>query len=114
MITVKVCDEIESINGIEANEVFKMRKDLDNARGDIFLVKEGDRVLQIEIGSIIKANYKFDTNLSIEETAQQWLIKHNEEIESQKAEELTLEEMQEQLALLSYQVMMMQENKDGE
>lgn len=110
MLRVEVWDEISPINGVEAEEIFRMRKDLDRARGDIFLVKQGDAVMQIEIGTIIKGNYGFDSNLSIQETAEQYLIKREEEEAKAQEEQMTIEELQEQVAMLSYQVMMYEED----
>lgn len=107
MLTVQVWDEVSPLNGIPAEEIFANRDDLDRARGDIFLVYHNGVLAQIEIGEIIRGNYGFDPNLSIEETANQYL--ETREIEAQKAKErqLTVEELQEQVAMLSYQVMMM-------
>ena len=108
MLTVQVWDEVSPLNGIPAEEIFANRDDLDRARGDIFLVYHNGVLAQIEIGETIRGNYGFDPNLSIEETANQYL--EAREIEAQKAKErqLTVDELQEQVAMLSYQVMMME------
>ena len=115
MLRVEVWDEVSPINGVEAERIFEMRDDLARARGDIFLVKQGDAVMQIEIGAIIKCNYGFDANLSIQEVAEQYLAKREEEEAKAQEEQMTVEEMQEQIAMLSYQVMMMEANvEEGE
>lgn len=108
MLSVQVWDEISPLNGIPAEEIFANRDDLNRARGDIFLVFNNGVLSQIEIGTIIRGNYGFDENLSIEEIANKYL--EMREIEAQRAEErqLTVEELQEQVAMLSYQVMMME------
>jgi len=115
MLRVEVWDEVSPINGVEAERIFEMRDDLVRARGDIFLVKQGDAVMQIEIGAIIKCNYGFDANLSIQEVAEQYLAKREEEEAKAQEEQMTVEEMQEQIAMLSYQVMMLEANvEEGE
>jgi hypothetical protein len=110
MLRIEVWDEVSPINGVDAKRIFEMRDDLVKARGDIFLVKQGNQVMQIEIGAIIKANYGFDSNLSIKEVAEQYLAKREEEEAKVQEEQLTIEELQEQVAMLSYQVMMMEAN----
>ena len=110
MLTVKVWDEVSPINGIPAEEVFANRDDLNRARGDIFLVYHNEVLSQIEIGEIIRGNYGFDPNLSIEETANQYLEAREMEAQKAKEHQLTVEELQEQVAMLSYQVMMMEED----
>ena len=113
MLRVEVWDEKSAINGVEAEEIFKSRRDLARARGDIFLVKQGDSVVQIEIGATIKANLGLDFNLSIQEVADLYLAKREEEDAVAQEEQLTLAELQEEVAMLSYMVMMNGEDVEG-
>lgn len=111
MRIVKVWDGKESINGIPAEEVLANRKDLERALGDIFLVLVNGQVTQIEIGATIKSIYNLDENLSIEEVANAYLARREEEEAREREEQLTNEELQEQVAMLSYHIMMLEENK---
>ncbi len=108
MLSVQVWDEVSPLNGIPAEEIFANRDDLDRARGDIFLVFNNGVLSQIEIGAIIRGNYGFDENLSIEEIANQYLEMREMEAQRARERQLTVEELQEQVAMLSYQVMMME------
>lgn len=111
MKIVKVWDGKESINGVPAKDILANREDLRRALGDIFLVLVNGQVTQIEIGATIKAIYDLDENLSIEEVAEAYLAKREEKEAREKEEKLTNEELQEQVAMLSYHVMMLEENK---
>lgn len=108
MLSVQVWDEISPLNGIPAEEIFANRDDLDRARGDIFLVFNNGVLSQIEIGTIIRGNYGFAEDLSIEEIANQYLEMREMEAARARERQLTVEELQEQVAMLSYQVMMME------
>lgn len=108
MRIVKVWDGKESINGVPAEDILANREDLRRALGDIFLVLVNGQVAQIEIGAIIKSIYNLDENLSIQEVAEAYLAIREEEEARVRQEQLTNEELQEQVAMLSYQVMMLE------
>lgn len=110
---VKVWNGLDPINGIPANRVLENREDLANALGDIFLVMNGDQVLQIEIGSVIRAIYDFSEELDIQGIADAYLIRKQEDDARQEQEVLTIEELQEEVALLSYDNMIMQSQMNG-
>lgn len=106
---VIIWDEISTINGVSAEEVFANRPDLSAAKGDIFLVVDAyNRVNEIQIGSIIASNYNMASGLSLQQIADNYMIKKQEEVEAAEIEQLTNEELQEQVALLSYEVMELQ------
>lgn len=108
MKIVKVWDGKESINGVPAKDILANREDLRRALGDIFLVLVNGQVAQIEIGATIKSIYNLDENLSIQEVAEAYLAIREEEEARVRQEQLTNEELQEQVAMLSYQVMMLE------
>ena len=114
MRVVKVWDGKESINGVPAKDVLANREDLKRALGDIFLVLVNGQVTQIEIGTIIKSIYDLNENLSIQEIAEAYLAIKEEEETRERQEQLTNEELQEQVAMLSYQVMMLENNNTEE
>lgn len=107
MLTVEVWDEVSPLNGIPAEEIFANRDDLDRARGDIFLVYHNGVLAQIEIGTIIRGNYGMSPDLSLQQIADEYLRLREEEAQQAKQRQLTVDELQEQVAMLSYQVMMM-------
>lgn len=113
MKSVKVWNGIDAINGISAERILADREDLANALGDIFLVMQGSQVLQIEIGSIIRSIYEFDEEMPIQEVAEAYLAKHEEEKARAAEEQITIDELQEEVALLSYDNMMMQTQLNG-
>lgn len=108
MSKIVIWDGQQPINGIKAETVLRNREDLANALGDIFLVMTGDVVTEIQIGKTISANYNLDPSLSLEEIANAYLAKKAEEEETEKIERLTNEELQEEIAVLSYEVMLLQ------
>ena len=108
--TIEIWNGQTPINGISADEILANRNDLKNALGDIFLVKQGEQVCEIQIGKIISANYEMEAGLSIEEIAQAYMVKKEEEAAASTLERMTNEELQEEVAILSYEVMMLQES----
>lgn len=106
---VKIWDGKEAINGIPAEEVLANRADLRNALGDIFLVMQGEQVCEIQIGRIIAANYEMEPGMNLQEIADAYMVKKQEEKEAAEIERMTNEELQEEVAMLSYDVMMLQE-----
>ena len=113
MSKVKIWDEKSAINGVEAKDILANRDDLANALGDIFLVVDDSEeiVSEIQIGKIISSNYGFETGLSLQEIADKYMeVKKQEALEAEK-ERLTVEELQEEVALLSYEVIMLQETR---
>ncbi len=113
MKSVKVWNGVEAINGIPAERILAEREDLANALGDIFLVMQGNQVLQIEIGSIIRAIYEFDEEMPIQEVAEAYLARHEEEKALAAQEQITVDELQEEVALLSYDNMMIKNQLNG-
>ena len=111
--TVKIWDGKEAINVVPADKILANREDLACALGDIFLVIENGHVSNIEVGAVIKSCYDLDENLNIEEVAEAYLVKRAEEEARQAEEQLTIEQLQEQVAMLSYQVMMMEADVEG-
>ena len=102
MTNIQIWNGKTSINGISAEQILANRQDLANALGDIFLVvNDNGKVTEIQIGSIIASNYGFDSNLDIQGIAEAYMSKKEEE-------KLTTEELQEEVARLSYDVMMLQ------
>ena len=110
--TIEIWDEISPINGISAEEVLANRPDLASAHGDIFLVKENGVIVGIEVGQIIKANLGYAEDMTLQEIADLYLEKRIEMDEAEKIENLTVERLQEEVALLSYDVIMLQEPID--
>lgn len=113
MKTIQIWDGQSSINGVEADVILANRDDLRRSLGDIFLVKEGNLVCEIQIGTIIAANYGMDPELSLEEIANTYMIKVQEEAEAAEIERMTNEELQEEVATLSYDVMVCQAAMNG-
>lgn len=113
MLKIKIWDEKSSINGVSAETILANRPDLVAASGDIFLVVDNyDNVREIQIGAIIASNFQMEAGLSLQEIAEQYLIKREEEEEAAKLERLTVDELQEEVAILSYQVMVLQSYQD--
>lgn len=105
-----VWDEVSPINGIPAEDVFANRDDLRLARGDIFIVVDDyNQVLEIQLGKIIASVYEMDPKLSLQEIADEYMLKRQQEEEAEAAELITNEQLQEEVAMLSYDVMLMQE-----
>ena len=109
MANIQIWDGKTSINGISAEQILANRQDLANALGDIFLVvNDNGKVTEIQIGSIIASNYGFDSSLDIQGIADAYMAKKEEEKLAAEEEKLTVEELQEEVATLSYEVMMSQ------
>lgn len=105
-----VWDEVSPINGIPAEEVLANRDDLRHARGDIFIVVDDyDQVLEIQLGKIIASAYEMNPGLSLQEIADEYMIRKQQEEEAEIEERITSEQLQEEIAILSYDVMLMQE-----
>ena len=109
MANVQIWDGTTSINGINAEQILANRQDLANALGDIFLVvNDNGKVTEIQIGSIIASNYGMSADLTLQEIADAYMVKKEEEKLQAEQERLTNEELQEEVATLSYEVMMLQ------
>ena len=109
MANIQIWDGKTSINGISAEQILANRQDLANALGDIFLVvNDNGKVTEIQIGSIIASNYGFDSSLDIQGIADAYMAKKEEEKLQAEQERLTVEELQGEVATLSYDVMMLQ------
>lgn len=111
--TVKIWDEQSSINGVPAADVLANRDDLRRASGDIFLVMQGNQVCEIQIGSIIAANYGMEEGMNLQEIADAYMVKKEEEAAAAEVERMGVEELQEEVAMLSYDVMVCQASMNG-
>ena len=111
MAKIKIWNGDTSINGVSAEQILANREDLRLSLGDIFLVVDDSEevVSEIQIGKIISSIYGFEAGLSLQEIADKYMkVKEQEALEVEK-ERLTVEELQEEVALLSYEVIMLQE-----
>ena len=113
MRRVVIWDGQSPINGIEAEVVLANRDDLRRALGDIFLVMQGEQVCEIQIGKIIAANYSMEEGMSLQEIADTYMVKKQEEEEAAEVERMGVEELQEEVATLSYDVMVCQAALNG-
>lgn len=109
MKSIKIWDGKSPINGVDAETILENRNDLRIALGDIFLVMQGDVATEIQIGKTISTNYNMESGLSLQEIADLYLVKKAEEELNAEMERITNEELQEEVALLSYEVMMLKE-----
>lgn len=109
MQRVIIWDEISPINGVPAEKVLENRPDLVAAHGDIFLVIDAyDRVNEIQIGATIAANYGMEPGMELQAIADAYMVKKQEEAEAAEVERINVEELQEEVATLSYDVMICQ------
>lgn len=109
-----IWDETSPINGVSAETVLANRPDLRAAHGDIFLVISNyNRVQEIQIGSVIADNYNMEPGKTLQEIADEYMIKKQEERESRKLEKSEIEILQEEVALLNYDVMVCQAASTG-
>ena len=109
-----VWDEVSPINGVEAEVILANRDDLVRAHGDIFLVvDEYNQVSEIQIGTVIAANYEMEPGMELQAIADAYMIKKQEEVEAAEVERMTTEELQEEVAVLSYDVMVLQAAANG-
>ena len=114
MQRVIIWDEISPINGIPAEKVLENRPDLVAAHGDIFLVIDAyDRVNEIQIGATIAANYDMEPGMELQAIADAYMVKKQEETEAAEIERMGVEELQEEIATLSYDVMVCQAALNG-
>lgn len=108
MLKVKVWDGESPINGVPAAEVLAVRKDIVNNLDDVFLVlDEHDVVSEIQFGKIIASNYGMQTGMSTLQIAEQYLVEKQKEAAAAEEEKLTVDQLQEEVAVLSYEVMML-------
>ena len=114
MQRVVIWDEISPINGIPAERVLENRPDLVAAHGDIFLVLDVyDKVNEIQIGATIAANYGMEPGMELQAIADAYMVKKQEEEEAAEVERMGVEELQEEVALLNYDVMVCQAAING-
>jgi hypothetical protein len=110
-----VWDEVSPINGVEAEVVLANRDDLVRSHGDIFLVvDEYNQVSEIQIGTVIAANYGMEPGMELQAIADAYMVKKEEERQAEELERMTTEELQEEVAVLSYDVMVLQAAANGE
>ena len=109
-----VWDEVSPINGVEAEVILANRDDLVRAHGDIFLVvDEYNQVSEIQIGTVIAANYGMEPGMELQAIADAYMVKKQEEAEAAEVERMGVEELQEEVATLSYDVMVCQAAMNG-
>ena len=114
MQRVVIWDEVSPINGVPAERVLENRPDLVAAHGDIFLVVDAyDRVNEIQIGATIAANYGMEPGMELQAIADAYMVKKEEEAAAAEVERMTNEELQEEVAILSYDVMVCQAAMNG-
>ena len=114
MAQVQIWDEQSPINGVPAETVLANRPDLVAAHGDIFLVVDDyDRVNEIQIGATIAANYGMEPGMDLQAIADAYMVKKQEEAEAAEVERMGVEELQEEVATLSYDVMVCQAALNG-
>ena len=114
MQRVLIWDEVSPINGVPAERVLENRPDLVAAHGDIFLVVDAyDRVNEIQIGATIAANYGMEPGMELQAIADAYMVKKEEEAAAAEVERMTNEELQEEVAILSYDVMVCQAAMNG-
>lgn len=114
MARVVIWDEVSPINGVPAETVLANRPDLRVAHEDIFLVVDDyNRVNEIQIGSTIAANYGMEPGMELQAIADAYMVKKQEEEEAAEVERMTNEELQEEVATLSYDVMVCQAAMNG-
>lgn len=114
MLRVVIWDEVSPINGVPAERVLENRPDLVAAHGDIFLVVDDyNRVNEIQIGATIAANYGMEPGIELQAIADAYMVKKEEEKEAEKVEKMTVDELQEEVATLSFEVMVCQAALDG-
>jgi hypothetical protein len=114
MQRVVIWDEVSPINGIPAERVLENRPDLVAAHGDIFLVVDDyNRVNEIQIGATIAANYGMEPGMELQVIADAYMVKKEEEAAAAEVERMTNEELQEEVAILSYDVMVCQAAMNG-
>ena len=114
MQRVLIWDEVSPINGVPAEIVLENRPDLVAAHGDIFLVIDAyDRVNEIQIGATIAANYGMEPGMDLQAIADAYMVKKQEETEAAEIEKMNTEELQEEVAMLSYDVMICQAAMNG-
>lgn len=102
----KVWNGTTPINGIPAEEVIANREDIKRNLNDVFIVEDGyGNVTEIQFGRTIKANYQMDPELTLEQVAAKYLEEKEKEEAAQVQEQLTVEELQKQVAILQYDVM---------
>ena len=68
----KIWDKKESINGVDAETILENRNDIRNEENVILIYNEGI-VTNIELCSTLKSIYNFDSNLTVEEVANNYL-----------------------------------------
>ena len=114
MQRVVIWDEVSPINGVPAERVLENRPDLVAAHGDIFLVVDDyNRVNEIQIGATIAANYGMEPGMELQAIADAYMVKKEEEAAAAEVERMGVEELQEEVATLSYDVMVCQAAMNG-
>ena len=109
MARVEIWNGKTAINNVPAEKVLANRQDLANALGDIFLVVDDyGKVTEIQIGSIIASNYGMEPGMELQAIADAYMTKKEEEKVAAQQEQVTNEQLQEEVAALSYEVMMLQ------
>ena len=109
MARVEIWNGKTAINNVPAEKVLANRQDLANALGDIFLVVDDyGKVTEIQIGTTIASNYGMEPGMELQAIADAYMAKKEEEKVAAQQEQVTNEQLQEEVAALSYEVMMLQ------
>lgn len=109
MARVEIWNGKTAINNVPAEKVLANRQDLANALGDIFLVVDDyGKVTEIQIGATIASNYGMEPGMELQAIADAYMAKKEEEKAAVEQEQVTNEQLQEEVAALSYEVMMLQ------
>lgn len=109
MLKVQLWDGVSPINNVSAEEILANRKDIAANIEDVFLVvNEHDVVSEIQFGKTIASNYGMEPGMTTLEIAQAYLVKKEEEAAKVEEEKVTTDQLEKQVAKLTYDVMMLQ------
>ncbi len=96
-MTYKIWNKVDDINGVNANVILK-RHNI-KKEDEIFLVLDGNRVIEMQFKNVIKNTYNISSN-DIEQVAQEYLrIKEEEKLQAEK-EQINLEEQRNKISIL--------------
>lgn len=109
MLKVQLWDGVSPINNVSAEEILANRKDIAANIEDVFLVvNEHGVVSEIQFGKTIASNYGMEPGMNTLEIAQAYLVKKEEEAAKVEEEKVTTDQLEKQVAKLTYDVMMLQ------
>lgn len=94
--TVQIWDKKSPINGYPADKFLEERGQ-EFGTEDIILILDGDRVVNVEKPSTLKANLGLDNSLTSLEIGQAYLTHLTEQETKVQEEQVTIEKLKEQL-----------------